>query len=71
MTLGTFRQIERARHATNLLRRGAPIVDVVHDAGYFDQAHLTHSLKRFVGQTPAQIERGHEQLSLLYNTSET
>jgi hypothetical protein len=22
--------------------------------GYFDQAHLTNSLKRFVGKTPAQ-----------------
>ncbi len=38
------------------------------DAGYFDQAHLTRSLKHFTGQTPVQIVRGQEQLSLLYNT---
>jgi AraC-like DNA-binding protein len=71
MTQATIRQIERARHATNLLRHGSPIAAVAHDAGYFDQAHLTHSLKYFVGQTPAQIIRGEEQLSLLYKTDET
>jgi hypothetical protein len=27
------------------------------ELGYFDQAHLTNSLKRFVGKTPAQIAR--------------
>jgi AraC-like DNA-binding protein len=71
MTHATIRQIERARHATNLLRHGAPIAAVAHDAGYFDQAHLTRSLKHFVGQTPAEIIRGEEQLSLLYNTDHT
>ena len=70
MTHATIRQIERARHATNLLRRGAAIAAVAQDAGYFDQAHLTRSLKRFIGQTPAQIVRGQEQLSLLYNTDD-
>jgi len=68
MTRATIRQIERARRATDLLRHGTPVADVVHDAGYFDQAHLIRSLKRFVGQTPGQLMRGEEQLSLLYNT---
>jgi methylphosphotriester-DNA--protein-cysteine methyltransferase len=68
MTLATIRQIERARHATKLLRNGARLVDVAYEAGYFDQAHLTRSLTRFIGRTPAQIARGQEQLSLLYNT---
>ena len=68
MTLASVRQIERARHATNLLSRGVPILDVVHRAGYYDQAHLTRSLKRFIGQTPAQILRGQMPLSFLYNT---
>src|SRR5262249_22172806 len=54
LTHGAIRQIERARYATNLLKQGAAIVDAVHKAGYYDQAHLTRSLKRFVGQTPAQ-----------------
>jgi len=71
MTYATIRQIERARHATHLLRNsGALIADVALDAGYFDQAHLTRSLKHFIGQTPAQIAGGREQLSLLYNTKD-
>jgi AraC-like DNA-binding protein len=49
------------------LKQGHPILDVVHEAGYYDQAHLTRSLQRFVGQTPARIAQGREQLSLLYN----
>jgi len=49
------------------LQRGRPILDVVGEAGYYDQAHLTRSLQRFVGLTPARIARGEEQLSLLYN----
>jgi len=39
---------------------------VVHETGYYDQAHLTRSLQRFIGQTPARIAQGNEQLSLLY-----
>jgi len=63
-----FRQIERARYATNLLRSGVSILDAVHQAGYFDQAHLTRSVRYFIGQTPAGIARGDEQLSFLYKT---
>ena len=67
LTLGTICQIERARRATLLLKRGTPILDVAYEAGYYDQAHLTRSLQRFIGQTPAGIARGEQQLSLLYN----
>ena len=67
LTRGAIHQIERARRATLLLQRGTPILDVVHEADYYDQAHLTRSLQRFVGQSPARIARGEEQLSLLYN----
>ena len=38
--------IERARYAARRLRDGAPIADVVADAGYHDQPHLTRSLRR-------------------------
>ena len=69
LTYATIRQIERARHATNLLKRGVSILDTVFQAGYYDQAHLTRSLKRFIGQTPAQIIRAERQLSFLYNTT--
>jgi len=70
MTAATIHQIERARRAVARLRGGASIADVAQDAGYFDQAHLTRSLKRFIGQTPMQIVRSQEQLSLLYNTDQ-
>ncbi|MBZ0308631.1 MAG: helix-turn-helix domain-containing protein, partial [Anaerolineae bacterium] len=52
-----IQQIERARGAAELLQNGTSILDTVHQMGYFDQAHLTNSLKRFVGQTPAQLAR--------------
>jgi AraC-like DNA-binding protein len=68
ITRGLFDQIERARHATNLLRAGCPIVDVVHEAGYFDQAHLSRSFKALIGQTPASVVRREAQLSFLYKT---
>ena len=69
MTHSVFRQIERARHATNLLREGVSILDTVYESGYFDQAHLTRSLKYRIGQTPTKIIRGDEQLSFLYKTT--
>jgi len=68
MTHGQFRQIERARCATNLLRDGASILDAVHEAGYFDQSHLTRSLKLLIGETPASVMRRNKQLSFLYKT---
>jgi hypothetical protein len=69
ITHSTWRQIERARHATNLLREGQSILDTVHQAGYFDQPHLTRSLTYRIGQTPAEIMRGSRQLSFLYKTT--
>jgi hypothetical protein len=64
LTASTFRQIERARHATNLLKAGVPILDVVRLSGYYDQAHLTRSLKHRIGQTPTELQRGRAQLSM-------
>lgn len=55
LTRSKIAQIERARHALNLLQSGRSIIDTVHDAGYADQAHLTRSMRQFVGQTPTQI----------------
>jgi AraC-like DNA-binding protein len=69
VTYATFRQIERARRATCLLREGVPILDVVSRLGYFDQPHLTRSLKRFIGETPTQIIDRQKQLSFLYKTN--
>ena len=69
VTYATFRQIERARYATILLREGVSILDVVSRLGYFDQAHLTRSLKRLIGETPNRIIQRQEQLSFLYKTA--
>lgn len=71
ITQNTARQIERARYATLLLQQGVSILDTVLQAGYYDQPHLTRSLKRFIGQTPAQLLQHSrpEQLSFLYKTT--
>jgi hypothetical protein len=50
-----IRQMKRAHHAQALLQQGVSILDTVYEAGYFDQPHLTRSLKQFLGYTPAQI----------------
>jgi hypothetical protein len=55
LTNKTIQQITRARQAYDLLEQGVSILDTVYEAGYADQPHLTRSLKRFFGQTPAQI----------------
>jgi AraC-like DNA-binding protein len=57
LTHGAIEQIERAQKAAALLGQGVPILDVVDRAGYADQPHLTRSLRRFIGRTPAQIAR--------------
>ncbi|MBD2683429.1 MULTISPECIES: helix-turn-helix domain-containing protein, partial [Nostoc] len=55
LTQKTIQQIERAHCAVSLLEQGTSILDTSFKLGYFDQAHLTNSLKHFIGKTPAQI----------------
>ncbi len=71
LTQGAARQIERARYAMQLLQQGVSILDTVVAAGYFDQPHLTRSLKHFIGQTPVEIREQSrpEQLPFLYKTT--
>jgi hypothetical protein len=57
LTQGQIRQFERAQRASELLQLGTSILDTVFDAGYSDQPHLTRSLKRWIGHTPAQLSR--------------
>ncbi|GLV54434.1 hypothetical protein KDH_12810 [Dictyobacter sp. S3.2.2.5] len=57
LSLRDLQSIERAHHAVRLLQQGVSVLDTVEEAGYFDQPHLTRMLKRFTGQTPAQIAR--------------
>jgi hypothetical protein len=54
---GHIQQFERAQRAAALLQQGASILDTVYNEGYFDQPHLTRSLRQFTGRTPAQILR--------------
>lgn len=55
ITRKELEMIRKARRAYGLLQEGFPITQVVDQAGYTDQAHLTKSLKLLAGQTPAQI----------------
>lgn len=57
LTQSAVRQIERARRTADLIQQGVSIHDTMSEAGYFDQAHMTRSLKRLIGRTPAQIAR--------------
>lgn len=71
LSRGTIRQIERARQATVRLHEGAPVLELIHELGYFDQSHVARSLTRFVGLTATQLSdrSTSEQLSLLYKTA--
>jgi hypothetical protein len=55
LTQSHIHQMKRAQQAAALLQQGVSILDTVFEAGYYDQSHLTRSLKRFVGYTPAEI----------------
>jgi hypothetical protein len=71
LTHSAARQIERARYAAHLLKRGVSILDTVHGAGYFDQPHMTRSMRHLIGRTPAEVGRQSQpvQLSYLYKTT--
>ena len=64
------RQIELARRAAVRLREGASPAKVTFELGYYDQPHLTRSMRRYLGRTPAELAspRPEEGLSLLYKT---
>lgn len=69
ITLGQHQQIQRARNAAGLLLEGRSLLDATFDAGYFDQAHFTRSLRDLIGTTPARLARERPQLSFSYKTS--
>lgn len=62
LTANRIRQIVRARTAVEMLQRGVPILDVTHDLGYADQAHLTRDLRRLTGYTPGQTKQRDEPI---------
>lgn len=55
LSQNTIFQMQRAQLAQHLLQSGQSILDTVYEAGYYDQPHLTRSLKQYIGYTPAQI----------------
>lgn len=64
LPLRTLSLIDRARHAVRMLHAGRTIAEVAVEAGYYDQPHLTRSLRRFIGHTPAEVARGSVILGL-------
>jgi AraC-like DNA-binding protein len=62
LSANRIRQIVRARTAAERLQRGESILDVAHDMGYADQAHLTRDLKRLTGYTPGQTKQRDEPI---------
>jgi AraC-like DNA-binding protein len=59
-----LRVIARAHDAVRRLRAGAAIEDVVSDLDYYDQPHLTRTLRALIGHTPAELVRGGQFLEL-------
>ena len=49
------RRLEVAR---DRILAGVPLADVATEVGFFDQAHLTHRFKRFLGVTPGRFPTG-------------
>ncbi len=62
LTESRIRKIVRARTAAGMLRRGESILDVTHELGYADQAHLTRDLKQLTGYTPGQTQERDEPI---------
>lgn len=69
LTYTHIRQVERAKFAAGLLAQGWSILDTVHEADYFDQPHLTRSLKHWIGYTPAELSR-HYQATLCHSVQD-
>jgi len=59
-----LRVIGRAHDAVRRLVAGASIGDVVSDAGFYDQSHLTRTLRLLIGHTPAELVGGGQFLDL-------
>ena len=47
---------------------GVSIADVVWRCGFYDHAHLTRSLRQWIGIPPTSVRSAEIQLSFLYKT---
>ncbi|WFF01971.1 AraC family transcriptional regulator [Micromonospora sp. WMMD964] len=62
-------QIDRVNAAATMLRDGLDWSTVVEALGYFDQAHLAHALRRYVGRTARGLRTDDDaSMSFLYKT---
>lgn len=69
LSRNAVRQIDRANAAATMLRDGRDWRTVVETLGYFDQAHLAHALRRYVGSTAGELRVGDvPAMSFLYKT---
>ncbi|MEU4475454.1 helix-turn-helix domain-containing protein [Micromonospora sp. NPDC023888] len=63
-------QIDRVNAAATMLCDGLDWRTVVETLGYFDQAHLAHALRRYVGHTARGLQAGDDAtMSFLYKIS--
>ncbi len=62
LTEKRIRTIVRARTAAEMLQRGDSILDVTHELGYADQAHLTRDLRELTGYTPGETKDRNEPI---------
>jgi AraC-like DNA-binding protein len=64
------RQIDRANAAATMLRDGCDWRVVIDRLDYFDQAHLGHALRRYIGRTASelQVDDQLESMSFLYKS---
>ena len=53
---GIYQQI--ADQMRDRILAGQPLADVATEVGFFDQAHLTHRFRRFLGVTPGRFPAG-------------
>ncbi|GII97345.1 helix-turn-helix transcriptional regulator [Sinosporangium siamense] len=51
----TLQRVVRFQHALRLARAGTPFAEVAITAGYADQAHLSHDVKRLSGATLSRL----------------
>ena len=62
-------QIDRANAAATMLRDGLGWPTVVEALGYFDQAHLAHAMRRYVGHSTRGLQAADgATMSFLYKT---
>jgi len=65
-----FARVSRFQNATSLRRSGQSWAAVAHTAGYVDQAHLGHEIRRLTGLTPTELDRrvANRPLTRTFNT---